>query len=751
MIISLDTETTGVDFVHGARPYLVTTCDGDGCIRYWEWSVDPMTRRPDIPVGDLLDIIELVDAADLIYLQNAKFDWRALHHVGINLPWAKVRDTLVMGHLLASNHPHDLTSMCIEYLGVDIEPLEQSIKEITRICRAKVKEAGLPWLLATEGAPGMPSVKESSKRDEDKPWKNDMWLPRALHRAGHGGYIPEHWLTACAAYANADSEHTLYLGLEMERLIRERGLWAIYEHRLHLPRVACEMECCGITVIGQYTEATIQAYQEYDAEAGDHLRSIAMAGYGHDLQLAKGAALNDNMREFFYGSVRQSCPVCGYNRCVKHWNGEKANGDVCPKCAGRKKYTRQIPLEVISRDNLRLPVITGSKTGNATLDKSAMQEYLGTTDGTVYDFIKLLSDKRKRDTDLSYMESYQRFWVPVECYGTPDYYRIHPSLNPCATDHLRWSSNSPNLQNVGGQEDKCEGCEGRGCPACGGTGMSRVSVRNCFGPAPHREWWRMDYKSIERRIPAYESGEPRMVEVFERPNEPPYWGNLYCLTASILYPAEYAPRAGVEGLFRKEMPRLYKRAKFCDLAKQYGCGRKKYDLLSGIPGSFDLVDSEFPLLTALQARYLAAAESTGWVETLPDRRVDPTRGYPILASRTDDGRILTTTPFNYHVSGTACWAKNTALVRCSDQLAEWREDGFDAHMVLEVHDEILFDFPRGRNIHENLGRALVLKRLMEQSGEDLVPSMPLPVMVEYHVNSWADGTPVEESNVIITG
>ena len=726
MIISLDCETTGIDFVHGAAPFLVTTCDDGGVIRFWEWDVDPLTRRPDAPDSDLADITELLDAADLIYMQNGKFDARALLAVGIQLPWQKVRDTLVMGHLLATNHPHDLTWMCIAYLGADIEPHERHVEAVVKQCRGVAKRNFPHWRTAREGLQDMPSVQASSKRDEDKPWKNDTWLPRTLanYLVAHGHSseleVSDEWWTACSHYANADSEHTLYLGLEMERLIRERGLWKIYEHRLQLVRAACEIECCGVTAIGEYTESTVREFEERIAEAGAALTCIA-SEFGHDLELAEGAAINDNMRDFFYGALWQECPRCNYSKRVKHWNDELPSNEPCPKCI---KSTRRRPgmvhhLVTKRRDNLGLSVAVSKKTGNASLDKDAMQDYLTTlNEGPALDFISLLTDKRNYDTALSYMRAYCRFWVPVS--GCPGYYRVHPSLNPCGTDHLRWSSNSPNMQNVSGESKE-------------------VSNRACFGPAPGREWWRMDYKSIERRIPAYESAEPKMMEVFERPKEAPYWGNLYNLTASILYPEQYWPLAEVEGAFRKEHPRLYKQAKFFDLAKQYGAGRRKGDALSRVKDSFDLVDNEFPLLAALQQKYLRDAERLGYVETLSDRTVDPRRGYPILASRTEDGRVLSTTPFNYHVSGTACWCKNTGLLRCADQCREWRSDGFDAYLILEVHDELLFDFPRGEGAGENLPRATALRALMEQSGKDLVPSIPTPVSMDYHTTSWAEG------------
>jgi DNA polymerase I-like protein with 3'-5' exonuclease and polymerase domains len=734
MIISLDTETTGVDFAHGAAPFLVTTCDEKGHIRFWEWDVDPLTRQPEVPPDDVGEIAALIDTAELIYLQNAKFDAHALNTIGLSLPWEKVRDTLCAGHLLATNHPHDLTWMCIEYLGVNIETHELRVEEVVKACRKLVKRDHPTWRVAEEGLEDMPSVKSSSKRGEDRPWKNDMWLPRAYAKEyrlttdanwAAGDYIfGSGWLDACQHYANADSEHTLPLGLEMERLVRERGLWAIYEHRLRLVRASYEMERWGVTAIGDYTEDTICAYEQYSAECAAALETIA-ATYGHKLVLADGATINDNMRDLFYGAKWLECPRCGETNRLKHWNGEgqvQFDPPHCPKCAKSTKKRAGVKhqMTVRSQPNLAMPVILGEKSGNATLDANAMTEYLHTTEGEPHEFISILLDKRKHDTALSYMRAYRRFWIPIG----HDHFQIYPSLNPFGTDHLRWSSNNPNMQNASDRSDI-------------------VTTKSCFGPAQGREYWSMDYKSIEARIPAYESGEPKLVELFECADEPPYWGNQYYLAASVLYQDEFnACCTDGKEEFRNRHPRLYKQAKFFILAKNYGAGRKKGDKLSKVADSYDRFDADLPKLAALQRHYLAMAERRGYVETLPDRTVDPKRGYPVLASRTEGGRVLTTTPFNYHVSGTACWVKNTALLRCMDQCEQWRAEGFDAYLCLEVHDELLFDFPRGTSLEENLPRARVLQRLMEQSGTDLIPAIPTPVSVKYHDRTWADGRSV---------
>ena len=307
--------------------------------------------------------------------------------------------------------------------------------------------------------------------------------------------------------------------------------------------------------------------------------------------------------------------------------------------------------------------------------------------------------------------------------GVPGWYRLHPSMNPTGTDTLRWSGYNPNPTNISKKED--------------------FNLRQCFGPAPGREWWSMDFESIERRIPAYESGEPKMIEVFERPNEPPYWGNLYCLTASVLYPDEYWPLAEVKGAFRKAHPQLYKQSKFFDLAKQYGCGKKKGDLLSRVRGSFDLMDSEFPLFAALQGRVLRHAEKYGYVETIPDREVCQERGYPILAGRREDGRISETTPFCYHVSGTAMQCTNKAMVRTNPQLRQWNAEGWDGFLTLQIHDELVFDCPRGEGPEPwrtNLAKMDVLRALMAKSGEDI--KIPCPVSREYHGDNWSVGLAV---------
>jgi hypothetical protein len=89
-IIGLDTETTGLDLRHGAKPFFVTICDHEEVLSYWEWDVNPITREPIIPDGDIDEIRGEIDYADLIVIQNSKFDVAALDTIGISdWPWHK--------------------------------------------------------------------------------------------------------------------------------------------------------------------------------------------------------------------------------------------------------------------------------------------------------------------------------------------------------------------------------------------------------------------------------------------------------------------------------------------------------------------------------------------------------------------------------------------------------------------------------------------------------------------------------------
>jgi DNA polymerase I-like protein with 3'-5' exonuclease and polymerase domains len=278
--------------------------------------------------------------------------------------------------------------------------------------------------------------------------------------------------------------------------------------------------------------------------------------------------------------------------------------------------------------------------------------------------------------------------------------------------------------------------------------QDEYNLRAAFGPAPGREWWTLDAQNIERRIPAYEAGEEEIITIFDRPSEPPYYGSEHLLTAHILHPKLFEDcrdeRGQLDGrLFKKRyQATLYQWLKNGNFAIQYGAQKAKADATYHVAGAYDKLKRRFRRQEELNQHWIAFAKKNGYVETLPDKTVDPRHGYPILCTRTEWGDISPTIPLNYHTSGTAMQWMRLAMPRCQDQLDEWNESlGRDEYfMILQVHDELAFDFPKGRGPEPwktNLPKVRKLQAIMESGGEGI--GIPTPVGIEYHAVSWAEG------------
>ena len=282
-MISLDTETTGLDLRHGAKPFMVQVCRADGEQQWWEWPVDPETREPKPKIRDLREIQKAIDDASEIILQNPKFDVTALLTIMPKLrwDWKKVRCTLLAGHLLNSLQKHDLTTMVMAYLGVNVQPfedkIEAAVKEVRQLCMGK-HPTYPTWAIAKKGMRVMPSAGA-------KLWKQDMWLPRALARVRGLPKDHRYW-TVAADYGNSDTETTLALYLVQREILKERKLWKIYEERLKILPIVFEMEAQGVTLSKKRLLELSKEFRRETIAAGKRCVSVA-ARYGCELELPK--------------------------------------------------------------------------------------------------------------------------------------------------------------------------------------------------------------------------------------------------------------------------------------------------------------------------------------------------------------------------------------------------------------------------------------------------------------------------------
>jgi DNA polymerase I-like protein with 3'-5' exonuclease and polymerase domains len=657
-VYSLDTETTGLDLAHGAQPYFITLCDLSGDITCFEADVDPLTRKPRWSSKELASIEDHVRLADRLVLQNPRFDFKALRTLDIDIEdmLDKVDDTLTAGHLLVSNQPHDLTTMALIYLRVNIQPLEDALeiatKEAIKIARSKYPD----WQLAKKGRADMPSAK-------DKTWKYDAWLPRAVAKAE--GYSEDHnWWTVLAEYGNGDSGITLPLFLRMKQLLESKNLWRIYEERMKLLPVIYKMELNGMTMNrGRLDEL----YSRLTTEAEECRVDC--------IELADGEI--------------EDLPVNGMSNALRHVLFEKF----------ALKSTKK------------------TKGGKESGDKFTLDHWLVTLPETSrpWKFVNNLRRYRKRKTAIGYMNSYRKFWLNLHEDYNPDeeepneWMIVYPSYNQNGTDTLRFSSQNPNAQQVSKQEE--------------------TNTRYCFGPAPGREWWGVDFSNLELRIPAYESGEEEMVKLFEEPDEPPYFGSYHMMIFDTLHPEEFAEH----GMKCKDVyaDTWYQWTKNGNFAVQYGAVEHSgtADQAYHVPGAQRRIMSRFTRIKELSRFWIDYAKKTGYIRTLPDKTVDPERGYPLWCTRTSFNKILETVPLSYHVQGTAMWITMKAMIRCHRYLMEHITSG--GKILAQIHDEILFDFPVGLGRHHIKN----LAKLMEVSGDDV--GIPLGTSISYHPVSWA--------------
>lgn len=686
-ILAKDCETTGLDLRHGAKPFFLTTCDENGENHFWEADVDPLTRTPIWAKEDLEEFEEHCDQYDEWIYQNCKFDLTAESAIGLDsLKFDRIQDTLIAGHLLASNQPHDLTSMALIYLGVNIKPYEEELKDAVAKARRIATKEFPEWKIAKKGMKEMPSAKE-------KVGSFDYWLPRAIAKAK--GYPKQHeWWTVLRDYGNTDSIVTLNLWKVMKELLKERDLWEIYRERMRVVPVGHHMENIGITLHKGRMDELRGEYLETSQKNARVCVNIAKS-LDYDLVLPK-KGINNSLRTFCFD-------VLGLEKIVAH----------------------------------------KSKSGNPTLNaKDAMPHYFATLPkhSKAYHFLRNLADKGSRDTAVSYMLGYEKFWKSLGIVDR-NWFRLHPSLNITGTDTLRWSSNNPNEQNI----SKKEG----------------FNLRYMFGPAPGREWWSRDAKNIELRLPAYEAKEQLLIDLFEKPDEPPYYGSEHILNFSVVWPELWEQGIKEVGLKevgpwckKKYAATNYQWTKNGDFAIQYGAvdradGNGTADKAFHKKGAHALLRSRFSKKEALNQYWIKFANKHGYVETMPDKSVNPKRGYPLLCQRTQWGGVKPTIPLSYHVQGTAMWWMARAMVRVHEFLQDLNSKIKDVtkhyHIVMQVHDELVLDFPKkytagAKQPYGNLGIIQEVGRLMELGGEDL--GVPTPTSGEYHAVSWSEGVSV---------
>jgi DNA polymerase-1 len=273
--------------------------------------------------------------------------------------------------------------------------------------------------------------------------------------------------------------------------------------------------------------------------------------------------------------------------------------------------------------------------------------------------------------------------------------RLHTSFNQAAAATGRLSSSDPNLQNI---------------PIRGEWGKR---IRQAFIAEEGNILLSADYSQVELRVLAHMSGDEGLIEAFNKGLD------IHARTAAELYGLPI-------GQVTEEMRRTAKTVNFgviygisaFGLSETLNIGRE--DAKKYITQYFD----RHPGVRAFTERVLAEAAEKGFVRTLFGRK----RPVPEITSHNRNTRQLgERLAVNSPIQGTAADIIKLAMINISGRL---KKDSLTARMILQVHDELLFELPENE-----LDK---VKDLVREEMEGAV-SLAVPVKVEIgHGRNWAE-------------
>jgi DNA polymerase-1 len=274
--------------------------------------------------------------------------------------------------------------------------------------------------------------------------------------------------------------------------------------------------------------------------------------------------------------------------------------------------------------------------------------------------------------------------------------RVHTSYSLTGAQTGRLSSNDPNLQNI---------------PIRTEVGRR---IRTAFVAEPGNVLLSADYSQVELRLAAHMANVPALKEAFAKGDD------IHALTAM--------------ELFGEVNPDTRGKAKTINFSLLYGISRWGLAGRLGISSDeaqamIDRYFERFPGINQYISQTLQRARETGFTETLFGRKTHFTR---ITSQNQTERAGSERAAINAPIQGTSADIIKRAMARMLPALAGAGLP--NVKMLLQVHDELVFELPEG----DVAAASKVIERVMAEAAEPLV-RLDVPLGVEIGTgHSWGD-------------
>ncbi|WP_126975022.1 DNA polymerase I [Frigidibacter oleivorans] len=269
----------------------------------------------------------------------------------------------------------------------------------------------------------------------------------------------------------------------------------------------------------------------------------------------------------------------------------------------------------------------------------------------------------------------------------PETGRVHTSYSIAGANTGRLASTDPNLQNIPVRSD-----EGR-------------RIREAFVAGPGNRMVSLDYSQIELRILAHVADIPALKEAFRDGID------IHAMTASQMF---NVPLEGMDPMVRRQ-------AKAINFGVIYGISGFGLARNLRIPRAeaqafIDTYFERFPGIREYMDATVAFARETGFVQTLFGRKIHT----PEINARGPTAGFARRAAINAPIQGAAADIIRRAMVRMPAAIA-----GLPARMLLQVHDELLFEVAE-EAVDDLIARA---RAVMEGAAEPAV-GLDVPLVVD---------------------